>query len=809
MATTVRASQAGLQQIDTARQKKNWRKQEQAWCDLALTTKATLKRFRQGERIEQDAFVGICQAVGVEDWEAIADFSQLLEDSEFEVSIFVPHTFNKSFWVERSDTEALISVLQQCRIFALTGITGIGKTVLAERLVAQVSDRKRCRLNLDDSGITSDFATSGAALLRSLGEEPTLEDQKDPKNLLAHLLKLLRTKPYLVQIESLERLLKGNDQEGWSEFYDACWGELFQQLLAGGDCRSQLILTTQDLPGELEAIGSRYERLWHCAAIQGLSEAEQLQLFEKQGIEIDATTTNYLKRIGKLYEGHPLVLRVIAEDLKACNGNVVGYWQECKFAELEANRPTKFSRRKLQLQVEQRVKESLEQLPSEAFQLLCRSSVYRRPFSEQFWLALLPECSEVQQQAALNLLKSRALAEEDWTPDAWLGVDGSIPLRQHNLIRSVAYNLLKTDTLKWEAAERQAAHLWLTAYEPAPNAPNLETVRGYLEAFDHYCELKDLMTAIRIISIKLENFIEENLHLQLGIWGYYNEQVKIYTKLLAICPKTEQRADRARKAAICGNLGNAYCDLDKYEQAIKYHQQDLKIVQEIKDRTGESTALGNLGTDYQALGQHLKAINYYQQQRKIAEEIEDSEEEGRALNNLGAVYYELGDYKEAIRYHKKRLKIALKIHDHKGQANALGNLGNAWCAFGKYAEAIDYHRQALTISKQISYKLGEGSDLVNLGVAQTRQGLHKEALTNIQNGLEIFREIGSPSKEAEALKNLAELHQAMGKIDVAQQYCQQALALAIELGIPLAAECEALQLQIENGGKGSDSKQGN
>jgi hypothetical protein len=40
---------------------------------------------------------------------------------------------------------------------------------------------------------------------------------------------------------------------------------------------------------------------------------------------------------------------------------------------------------------------------------------------------------------------------------------------------------------------------------------------------------------------------------------------------------------------------------------------------------------------------------------------------------------------------------------------------------------------------------------------------------------------------------LAELHQALGKVEVARQYCQQALALATELGIPLAAECEALQ----------------
>jgi hypothetical protein len=45
---------------------------------------------------------------------------------------------------------------------------------------------------------------------------------------------------------------------------------------------------------------------------------------------------------------------------------------------------------------------------------------------------------------------------------------------------------------------------------------------------------------------------------------------------------------------------------------------------------------------------------------------------------------------------------------------------------------------------------------------------------------------------------LAELHQALGEGAVARQYCEQALALATELGIPLKAECEALQVKIQN-----------
>ena len=66
--------------------------------------------------------------------------------------------------------------------------------------------------------------------------------------------------------------------------------------------------------------------------------------------------------------------------------------------------------------------------------------------------------------------------------------------------------------------------------------------------------------------------------------------------------------------------------------------------------------------------------------------------------------------------------------------------------------------------------------------------------------LEIFQEIGVRQGEAEAFKSLAELHQVLGEIEMAQQYCQQALTLATELGIPLAKECQKLKKELEEWG---------
>lgn len=76
MAVTLRASKAGLRIVDIVRRCKGWKATAPIWCDAANTSQATLRRFRQGKPIQEDTFIGICKAVGV-DWEEIVDISNL------------------------------------------------------------------------------------------------------------------------------------------------------------------------------------------------------------------------------------------------------------------------------------------------------------------------------------------------------------------------------------------------------------------------------------------------------------------------------------------------------------------------------------------------------------------------------------------------------------------------------------------------------------------------------------------------------------------------------------------------------------
>lgn len=686
--------------------------------------------------------------------------------------------------------EELLPKLQgQTRLLWIKGISGIGKTTLGECLASKAWEKERSfewiYLEILE-GQSPDFASVVAELLAKLGDrELDPQERNNPDRLVKRLLQKLQSHPYWIQMDSLERLL---NPEQPNQFVDAYWATFFQRFLTDSNVVSRLVLTAQALPTALVEFSDRYPNTWAEYRLNGLLQLEQLEFFAKRGVVVEPSNQDILTRIAKIYEGHPLVLKVIAEDiLQEFAGDVSGYWQiyqpefEQVARELQATRldETEYNEA-LDRKVRERIKKSLEQLPADALDLLCRSAVFRRPVPKKFWLAMISDRSSKQQKVAYRVLGDRTLIEKEGTY-----------IRQHNLIRAIGYDLLRADTFIWHQAERQAAHLWLTTYEPASDVPNLEKVRGYLEAFDHYCEVEDWNAASDLFVEPLKAPFNLQIHRQLDLWGYYREEISLCQALLG---KSTRDLD-----IICWRgIGNVYIDLGDYPKTIEAYQNSLYIAKERGNQEAEGLALCGLGLTYHYLGKYEQASTFLEQALTISRTINDKWGESYALGNLGLTYNDLGNYQRAIKCHKEALIISREIGECRGEANDLDNLGLAYRNVEEYQQALDCHLRQLAIVQEISDRQGEGRALSSIGATQIKLTRYEEALKNFHIALEIFCEISDKSGEAEALKNLAELHQALGEVEMARQYCQQALALATELGIPLAAECEALQLKIEN-----------
>ncbi len=463
MADSLRASKQGLKTVDQARKLKGWTATAAAWCQEAQTSVATLKRFRQRSAIQQAAFVAICKAVDIENWEEIVDQNP----APFLMTVnFSAYDEN---WVGR---ELLITNLCQkvkgtYRVLILTGIAGIGKTALAERLTIELHEgllkgnwSQVIQENFDNQDQAADFGSTAARLLEKCGQVVTPNDRKDTQGLLHRLVKHLQENQYLLVMDSLERILQG-DEEGWSTFQDKEFVQLFQSILSTDTFQSRIIFTSQELPSQIQEIGTRYQNFWYCQPLSGLADEEQLALFEKIGLDTEPRSASkpYLARMGKAYEGHPLALRVIAGEIGShpFYGDVVAYWNkygseveevEKAIAEAQVGKTTgedewKLDRftRTLRRNVRCRLEKTFIRLKKDvkyAYILLCEASVYRCQVPEDFWLSHLEDWDRNQdeQVMALDALRDRYLVEEVVDNNKYL-------LRQHNLIRSVSLEHLK------------------------------------------------------------------------------------------------------------------------------------------------------------------------------------------------------------------------------------------------------------------------------------------------------------------------------------------------------------------------------
>ena len=77
----------------------------------------------------------------------------------------------------------------------------------------------------------------------------------------------------------------------------------------------------------------RYQKFWHRHILIGLDNSEQKALFEITGFDMSETSEDksLLMRLAQVYQGHPLVLRVIIGEIwESFRGNVQAYWNEVK-----------------------------------------------------------------------------------------------------------------------------------------------------------------------------------------------------------------------------------------------------------------------------------------------------------------------------------------------------------------------------------------------------------------------------------------------------------------------------------------------
>lgn len=308
MSNSLKASDSGLAIVDKSRQRLGWTKTSTArWWQDAHTSRATLRRFWQGDRIQREIFIAICQAVGIGNWEAIAELPTA--DLESIADIPTPHRD----WNEAPDIESFYGrnqeltqleewiTSQNCKLVTINGIAGIGKTALAVALVDRIQSKFDCL-------IWKSLQTSPSliSLLNSF-EQTVIQNIQQGT---AQLIQQLQKHHCLLVLDGLEAI--------FSQPEDLSYGQFIQQLSRERH-QSCILISSREQPKNIEI----NTKTFRCLNLKGLPKTESIQLLQSRGFTGKELG---LSALIQLYRGNPLALKLVTPLIESVfGGNVAAF----------------------------------------------------------------------------------------------------------------------------------------------------------------------------------------------------------------------------------------------------------------------------------------------------------------------------------------------------------------------------------------------------------------------------------------------------------------------------------------------------
>ncbi|MEM1320828.1 MAG: AAA family ATPase [Bacteroidota bacterium] len=356
-----------------------------------------------------------------------------------------------TFVGRENDLNQLSQKIQsKARLVLLYGLTGIGKTALAERMVEEINGWEKVvneRLFMADfykNETRISFRDFAGQLIDGLGIE--IHDPKIGQQALrAALLHFLKKNRCFLLINSIEYLLVEHSQQSSIVFKDRQWDAFFRDICRENTFRSVIILTSQIKPDLFVDLDGRYASVYQ-NLLSGLPTEASLALFRKRGIVVEKNSSaeRYLTRIVTVFAGHPLALETIAgEVLEDDERSVEAFWNrnEEEIITAEQSRTNASGQQNPAIAIHQLVQEHLtrrirntfERLKTanyQAFRILL--AIARYPTLHR--AMLLDLChnrlhfSEEDTRIAINTLTRRFLLSKK-----------AAQYHQHDLIRSMSF----------------------------------------------------------------------------------------------------------------------------------------------------------------------------------------------------------------------------------------------------------------------------------------------------------------------------------------------------------------------------------
>jgi WD40 repeat protein len=198
----------------------------------------------------------------------------------------------------------------RCRLVAILGMGGLGKTALSVKLAQQLQDKFDFVVwrSLNNAKTPSEMLI---AVIHFLSQQRETPDTNDPNALISRLMEYLQRYRCLLVLDNFESVLKDEAHAGaYRKDYEG-YGSLLRRV---GEVshRSCVVITSREMPEEVATLEGDILPV-RALQLNGLDESAAERVLEAKGIKVVA---NDLHRLVDWYRGNPLALRIAATSIK-------------------------------------------------------------------------------------------------------------------------------------------------------------------------------------------------------------------------------------------------------------------------------------------------------------------------------------------------------------------------------------------------------------------------------------------------------------------------------------------------------------
>ncbi|MEG3928589.1 WD40 domain-containing protein [Microcoleus sp. D3_18a_C4] len=214
-------------------------------------------------------------------------------------------------------------VWDRCRLVALLGMGGIGKTALSVKLAQQIQEHFEFVVwrSLRNAPPLEDLLKD---LILILSQQQDIELPRSTYEQTSRLLQYLQKHRCLLILDNGESILQSGDRAGhYLPQYEG-YGQLLQRV-GESSHQSCLVFTSREKPDEVAVLAGELSLVRVLQTI-GLSAAESDGIFSSKSLSgSDADR----QQLNELYGGNPLALKIVATSIsEVFDGNISAFIQE-------------------------------------------------------------------------------------------------------------------------------------------------------------------------------------------------------------------------------------------------------------------------------------------------------------------------------------------------------------------------------------------------------------------------------------------------------------------------------------------------